>query len=212
MTSWWRLKVMWWTRWKSRPITTSMTMNVDYAITYRERRWFARMAPWAKTVECTPGKTGLLWERRLWRSWRERDCMAWKHVINRLIREREHAMRIPTCSRTGDILEPTLLNQVIHHQGTYSLVVFQNWRTLCESVICLGEASSCPSIRSNFTSHVSKAAKRLVFVKTALVGPSHSRLSTYPLSIVWRGANYPWAIFRTKPTLQDKRRCVGDRE
>lgn len=32
--------------------------------------------------------------------------------MNRLLREREHPMRIPTCSRTGDILEPTLLSQV----------------------------------------------------------------------------------------------------
>ena len=35
-----------------------------------------------------------------------------RNIIIRLISEREHAMRIPLCSRSGDILEPSLLSQV----------------------------------------------------------------------------------------------------
>ena len=51
-----------------------------------------------------------------------RMMMMMMMIMDRLIGEREHVMRIPVCSRSGDILEPSLLSQV----GSHALLSFSS--------------------------------------------------------------------------------------
>ena len=47
-------------------------------------------------------------------------------LMPRLLGEREHAMRIPCCSRTGDVLEPTLLSQWFFRTADVSATVLNH--------------------------------------------------------------------------------------